>query len=753
MNAINAIKEISSSFSWSTIVETAKQNKIITVACFAFACIAAFFAIRNCCCLKAKKTPPFKPYYDDFTPTPPIPPTFYTDFQPFPPKPYIPAADFFPTEGEEFPKTLLHLKEGSVVAERSGTHLKTIESRAADGTLYHLTSPAKTGSGAGISKELKKWFYTNKAYQSLGLNVPEMAVYHPNFKTRLDEEAIVNCESIHLLTKIPEGTLPVTSLPQIKTLKSHFIADCLLGNHDVAGFKYQHLRYHPITNEVWRIAGGVFALNDIKLLGEEVDIDAIRDPWINPDGANLFSTLSDDEIIHQIDVLWPKKANLISSFPFGPLRDIMAKRFDYLQIIKENLLFKKSMPKPIKPIVKPIETEIIPIISQPKKPLSKPPSPPAYDSDKYPSLKDEMNAVAAIQQKWLDDPSYEAKRLYNAGILPTDKMTYSYFDSSIEHQKYSVLGRVVELRNLYSNTHYVFTHGQGAHVSILNFIYKECVATFTPHFAHPLKVPFRIPHTVTYSENANNFTSTYKANEAGFTDNHNHSEKLISADGQFWNQDTAESAQYFFSNSTNITIGGAESLRDIFVNNFLNYIPCEKVCNLLATKAIKIADDRRKETSVGVIYAICVPKIIIQDDKTNFAYHCHPFGKVCNCHGDRVKILNEMQSGKKVMCKNGRHTQYRILAARLTEEKGVRTFAVSALTKSKQLEYDAKIKELVEELRLCSHLLAQYEDLESDPSNLDIIDIFNSTYPKIASDYGAILSNPKERKKKTPLPT
>ncbi len=350
---------------------------------------------------------------------------------------------------------------------------------------------------------------------------------------------------------------------------------------------------------------------------------------------------------------------------------------------------------------------------------------------KFHSTKEEIKAVDSLKNQWLDDLSLEKNRILNEHLIPSTYLPL--YQSKIKNEELAIIGRVLELKRLYKDTHYVFTHGQASNISMINLINQECIKVFTPHFYHPLKSPFRLPHTITYSKNANDFIDTYRASGMTFMDDGYHSDKMISVDAQFWNQSTCESALYFFRGNSNISFTNVSGLKKIFKENFLNYLPHEKFAEQFADKAVKIAQKRSSTTKIGVLYAICIPKEIIQNDKTNFAYHCHAFGRTCCCFffKNRVTLLNEMQADKMTKCFGGSITQYRILTSRLTEEKGVRSFAVDALPKAKKMEFETEIRALVKELFIFSQLYDLIEKMDEDPAAIVQIDSLLEANPTI----------------------
>jgi len=349
-------------------------------------------------------------------------------------------------------------------------------------------------------------------------------------------------------------------------------------------------------------------------------------------------------------------------------------------------------------------------------------------AEKLEALKKEQGLVKLIKKKWLDNDKQEINRIINAKILPSLVEKALLQPSLTEvYQKHAVIGKVLELKNLYKHSHYVFTHGQASQISMVSHVMDECLRTFSPHWHHPLRIPFRLPHTIIYSENANEFITKYDAVKPSFKDDGFHSDKMISVDAQFWHDTGYESAQYFFSNGTNIAYSDDAPLTTLFKSTFLNYFPhdlsgvvdstCDSICTMLAEKALKIAKQRRLDTKVGVLYAICIPKNIIDNDTTNFAYPCHAYGRTCNCFpNQRIKKLEDMQGDTPVICTaNSSRTQYRILTSRLTEEPDVRIFAIDALSKIQRKHYRNQVKKLVSELSLYSHLADMIERIDDEP--------------------------------------
>lgn len=366
-----------------------------------------------------------------------------------------------------------------------------------------------------------------------------------------------------------------------------------------------------------------------------------------------------------------------------------------------------------------------------------PPSSPKFKKERSPipisplnqeQFMKERDAIRGIKIHWLDTPQDEVKRILNTHLLPSSLQTGSSPQSmSTENlEKYMVMGRVLELKKYYKNTHYVFTHGQAPEISIVNEFLKTCIRIITPDQYHPYRPAFRLPNTITYFKNVNAFIKTYNATSPSFKDDGIHSHEIISVDAQFTNQAALESALYFFSKAHNIGYTASSGkLKNIFKLNFLNFLPVESICEELAIKAEQIAIKRKQETKVGVLYAICIPKSVVQNEETNIAYASHAFGVACTCavNANRIKKLEEMQQDIVTTC-NGGNTQYRILTPRLMEEKEARCFAVTPLSKIKKNDYKNQIEKVVTELKNYSHLYALIEELDDQyPNDVLLIQI------------------------------
>lgn len=253
-----------------------------------------------------------------------------------------------------FPTNIEHLK---VINDQIGgsTGAKLVEDKQK--RQYVLKT---AGTDAIIHPEhLKAEYYTNKAYQALGVSVPEVALY--NRKTgvliKKVEGAIEKSPQgapLAMLSKfIPGRTVELQEYLQKhperleevqKLVQSHFVADCLLANWDVIGLTFDNIRIDLDTKMIWRVDNGsglAFraqgGLKGDKFTDYVGELDSLRNPNINHEAATIFDTISDEEIVRQIDEIQPLREQFLSSLP-KDLVEKMSKRFDSLQEYKRNLV-------------------------------------------------------------------------------------------------------------------------------------------------------------------------------------------------------------------------------------------------------------------------------------------------------------------------------------------------------------------------------------------------------------------------------
>lgn len=254
-------------------------------------------------------------------------------------------------------------------------------STGAEKVQYKGISYAKKTTGKKITPDhLRSEYHTNKAYKALGVKVPEVVLYNTTTSARVKaEEMSTEDEPVMLSKFVPEKAQDVNEFlglkkpiklnsnsngihisksfrddnaEQIKLVqnafKQNFVADCLLANWDVVGLEMDNVKYDPKTNQIWRIDNGsgleFRAQGGLKggLFGATInEFESLRDPKINPNTAFLLETLTDEDIIAQIDAILPKREAFLATIP-DHLQDVMSQRFDYLSTYRETLTQKTS---------------------------------------------------------------------------------------------------------------------------------------------------------------------------------------------------------------------------------------------------------------------------------------------------------------------------------------------------------------------------------------------------------------------------
>lgn len=334
--------------------------------------------------------------------------------------------------------------------------------------------------------------------------------------------------------------------------------------------------------------------------------------------------------------------------------------------------------------------------------------------------KAEQLEIKKLKAAWQDDTDAELARLQARNLSPAiadaciqSVFPYKNFQNKRRDAKV-IMGRVFELKEHYKNTHYVFTHGQSVSNSVINECMYQLLKTFNLDLHNKLSMPFRLPWTVNSTENVEQFFKKYPYNEgAGETTG-----ELLCVDSYMWSTRWGESALAFGLWDMNVQIlENNEMGVKIFGNIFNYFLKDNFLCETLSKKAATIAAEKKEIIStVGVLWAICIPKANVQDPAKNFVYRSHAAGVRCQCHPahEDIEVLERTQRNEIVRCSDNQHPQYRILTSRLVQEPEVRAFPVNALKKKDNKQFSQKIKNLVRELVFYSKMvnLTQVSSLE-----------------------------------------
>jgi hypothetical protein len=191
------------------------------------------------------------------------------------------------------------------------------------------------------------------AYRVLGVAVPEAALYIDINGLNLLLRGIEGNPTAILSTHVkgikisqyldPSNPLYTERLKEVQELaKKGFVADCLLGNWEPS----KNMIIDVESKKIWRTrhsSGLAYkTFNERKSLqmctSKIQEFQILRDPKINPFTAQLFATVTDEEIIQQIDTLLPKKEALLATLHHNSDKELMKERFESLKQYRASLI-------------------------------------------------------------------------------------------------------------------------------------------------------------------------------------------------------------------------------------------------------------------------------------------------------------------------------------------------------------------------------------------------------------------------------
>ena len=231
---------------------------------------------------------------------------------PIPPPPPI-RRNLFPTLGEIKPVRGLGGSTGAQLVEDAAGERFVMKTGASG---EHLLSEASA----------------DDAYRVLGFDVPEHKVWESDRPTKLAK--FKHGKSLKSFLK---GATPAQAAKVKKQIQEGFVADSLLGNWDVVGLEADNILVGE-SGKVWRIDNGGslgFRAQGAKKTaaqwGSKVDeLETLLDPRLNPQAAEVFSGITEGEIIKQIEAIAEKKNDLLKALPTAD-RAIVKERIKYLE--------------------------------------------------------------------------------------------------------------------------------------------------------------------------------------------------------------------------------------------------------------------------------------------------------------------------------------------------------------------------------------------------------------------------------------
>jgi hypothetical protein len=310
------------------------------------------------------------------------------------------------------------------------------------------------------------------------------------------------------------------------------------------------------------------------------------------------------------------------------------------------------------------------------------------------------SSATVIQRRW--------RSRFRRRLLKNNQTFEDWRIQAADKETLAVFPAALKRKAMFSNTHIVFTHGQSSKVSVLNDLVKALTKTFTPEKYRPHAPGFRIPELVPRADNVEEFFTRHPV----ITDNLINNE-VLSADAFFNNRDNGESAQHYYSSDSNVSTNVQPRAFTILHH----YLAQSGICQTLAQKIEGIATRKYGDGGGGVFHTICVPKVVINDPKRNYAYRSHAFGRACTCHPkeEDAKILDDLQKDIPHMCGSS-NPQYRLVTSAFSRDTSVRSFAFSGRSKAKEEEYRKEIQDVALEL----HVYARLINLAAPPTDVEL---------------------------------
>ncbi len=331
--------------------------------------------------------------------------------------------------------------------------------------------------------------------------------------------------------------------------------------------------------------------------------------------------------------------------------------------------------------------------------------------------KPNLDIMKFLRQSRLENVEDELQRLRSQGTLPVDLeekvdnalvIVEGYKQSSEPRANQQavkvILGRVLEIKNLYQDTYDVFTHAQASEWYVITCLIKELAKLYFPkkdmHAFKFLRTPY-LTDTLAVAEyksilNQANEKSAFNDHTGEFSLN------LLSADGYFLSNEYCESALNFLCRNYSVFNKGndCKKLKDIaisVVEEFHKEPISKSQLDSLGNEIVDIAKKINKSIC-GNLFVICVPKAM----SSEVQYRSHKYGKPCDCHEgsktDDLSILNDLQMNQvgKNRCKDGSIPQYRLLAANLKPEKGVLSFLLTPFAKAERQKIKQEIASIAQ---------------------------------------------------------
>lgn len=342
----------------------------------------------------------------------------------------------------------------------------------------------------------------------------------------------------------------------------------------------------------------------------------------------------------------------------------------------------------------------------------------------------ERKAIRAIRKSHQDVAAKEIERLKNLGFLTPlvgIKIDQGLAELSLTHKKdtaYMMLGRVLEIKSIFSETHHVFTHAQCMNLMIISILVKEMfkkqmaldpTAEFVDlsnfkylrHISEDVDVSLKKP-LLDEPQNVYDYLKKFGVITGRIDDDPKVGKNLLSVDGYVYN--SGKAAIHYLLTNSNVKASLNVNIIENILKSFRPDVSAEvikkyskELCGLKPTA----------NAPCGNLFVICVPKSI----SDAIQYRSHPGGIPCNCHAikrdhkgplndkevqERLKmhteILEKLQKDvldDTTKCPAYGSPQYRLYTPMLKPEYGVRIFRLSPIHKKQRNEYKDMIRAII----------------------------------------------------------
>lgn len=255
----------------------------------------------------------------------------------------------------------------------------------------------------------------------------------------------------------------------------------------------------------------------------------------------------------------------------------------------------------------------------------------------------------------------------------TAKYTIPPLPSGLHLQHQEILTKALKIKQYYNQHGYIcFLHGQEPSRLILQSLLKEVAKIRNPesHFKNPF-VYFRSEQFYEQTKELKYYQIAHDLKKVIYHDN-DQRELVISADAYFLSKAFNESANSFCGQTRSASSFKNRGQQDLYpliagINMAAKLVIQKEIDDLMAIVS--------QNMPCGNLCVICVPK----DKVMNYSYPARSGGKFCNCSSEQeiLQQLIDANNDIEPQCKYEGTTQWRLAAAALRPENGVRSFTLS----------------------------------------------------------------------------